>query len=460
VTARARPPAPAPGAPFLLPLRGPIKRYAWGSRTALAALAGRPPSAEPEAELWLGAHPDGSAEARWEGSWVSLRELIARDPAGMLGASVLERSGPELAFLLKVLAIELPLSLQVHPDRTRASEGFARERAAGTTGEARRYRDPRHKPELVVALDELWALHGLLAPDEIRRRFRDAGIAGLAPEMGRLARRGAAGLRDFVAALLGLEGDHRSRVLDEARAAVAGARRLGIAEGAGRGAISAPAAGPRFAPRRDRPGAAASSSPERHDDPRDRVEHWLGRLLDLHPEDPAALAPLFLGLVRLAPGQGLFQSPGVLHCYLGGAGVEVMASSDNVVRAGLTEKHVDVDEVLEVARFESAPAAVVAPSRLREGVTGWKCDAEEFELVRLDAPFAEAAPGDAATLTLRAALLLGVCVRGEGRLSCPPSGEEIAVRSGAAFAVRPGAGTLRLEGDATLYAAAPRGTAS
>ena len=399
-----------PRRPFLLPLRGPIKNYAWGSRTVLAGLAGRDaPALEPEAELWIGAHEQGSSEVAADGAWVSLRETIARDPVELLGASGVERFGSELPFLLKVLAIERPLSLQVHPDRRQAAAGYRRERATGVAPEEGSYRDARHKPELIVALEPLWALHGLREPDAIRRRFSEAGVDSFAREAERLEREGAAGLLDFLAELLGLSGEKKDRVLNEARIA-----------------------------------AGATEAASSRDDPL----FWVGRLLDLYPEDPAVLAPLFMHLVRLEPEQGLFQAPGVLHCYLEGAGVEVMASSDNVVRAGLTAKPIEVAEVLAVADTTPGEPISIAPREVSPGIARYPAAAEEFQLLVLETTNARSV-----SLAAPEGLLLGICTRGEGLIDAPSRGESLTLASGGAFAARPGAGALRLEGDVRVYAA-------
>ena len=282
-----------------------------------------------------------------EGEWQSLRELIERDPEGFLGAPSVERFGAEAPFLLKILAIDQPLSLQAHPDRTQAAAGFDRERAAGVGPDAGSYRDRRHKPELIVALEPLWMLRGLLEPAEIRRRFAEAGIASFAAETDRLASRGPDGLRDFLAAWFGVAGSARERLLDETRRAAAAARGAHLS--------------------RDQPG------------------YWLARLSELHPADPAALAPLALHLVRLAPGEGSFQPSRILHSYLEGVGVEVMANSDNVVRAGLTAKPVDVRELLAVVdAMPTAPRLQTAVANAR-GAARYESKVEEFELWRLEA---------------------------------------------------------------------------
>jgi mannose-6-phosphate isomerase len=397
--------------PYLLPLRGAVQNYAWGSRTFLAGLRGATvPSAEPEAELWMGAHPAAPALVRIGERWLSLHEAIAHDPAGFLGAISVERFGVEAPFLLKILAIASPLSLQVHPDRVQARAGFDRERTAGVPLTDGSYRDPRHKPELIVALEPLSVLRGLLDPVEIQRRFAQAGVASFEAETDRLARRGAAGLRDFFAAWLGVSGDARARMLAEAHRASDAATRSGAG-----------------------PGAPA---------------YWVSRLVDLYPDDPAVLAPLALHLVHLAPGEALFQPSRILHSYLDGVGVEVMANSDNVVRAGLTSKPVDVEELLEVVDATPTAPAPMRATAVAGGAARYPSAVEEFELWRL-----EPRSGESATMEDRRAIVIGICTRGTGRLRAPLRGDGLELAAGEAFVARAGVGPIEATGDITLHAA-------
>lgn len=326
-------------------LESPIRCYGWGSHTLLAELQGRPsPTSEPEAELWVGAHPAAPSRVVCEEGRVPLPEWIARDPARVLGADVAGRFGGELPFLLKLLAVERPLSLQAHPDARRAREGFERERRAGLAAgdPARSYRDARHKPELVCALHRFHTLSGLREPAAAAELFAALGVPAF--DDVRMALEQAARGGDPARALARLLGPSRPARRD----AVAAARRA---------ASACAGADPAFA--------------------------WVVRLADLHPEDPAALAPLLLRLVDLAPGEALFLPPGELHCHLQGAAVEVMASSDNVVRGGLTDKPVDVDELLRVARFAPAEPAPVAARAASGAEQAFAVPCAEFQLARL-----------------------------------------------------------------------------
>lgn len=171
-------------------LRGAIRTYAWGSRTAIAEFTGRPtPTPHPEAELWLGAHPADPAYLETGGGAESLLEVVAADPIGQLGAASVAEFGDQLPFLLKVLAADEPLSLQAHPSAQQAADGFAREEAAGVplNSPIRNYRDRNHKPELVVALDRFEALAGFRDPGDTVDLFRALDVEALTPYVNLLA---------------------------------------------------------------------------------------------------------------------------------------------------------------------------------------------------------------------------------------------------------------------------------
>jgi mannose-6-phosphate isomerase len=336
-------------------LECPIRRYAWGSRTELARIQGRPvPSPHPEAELWAGAHP--SAPATVAGT--PLPERIAADPTGTLGGPVVERFGARLPFLLKLLAADAPLSLQVHPDPDQAAAGFAGEQARGIPIDAprRRYLDPHHKPELLVAVSEFRALCG----------FRDPAVT--ADLLGRL---GVPELAGTVAAL---------RAGDLAEAMVS---------------LLVPAGG------RAAPVAAVAAAAKDLGGPYDLV----GELASAYPDDPGVIVALLLNQVTLAPGEAIFMPAGNLHAYLRGTGVEIMAASDNVLRGGLTPKYVDVAELLRVVRFEALDDPVRSPEPAGPGVVTWPVPVPDFRLHRVrlgaEARHAEvAAPGPRVVLCL------------------------------------------------------------
>jgi len=393
----------------LLRLENPIRDYAWGSRSWIAELTGRgSPAAGPEAELWMGAHPQAPSQVCAEGRRVALGEWIARDPAGVLGARVAERFGARLPFLLKLLAAERPLSIQAHPDARQARQGFERENARGIAPDApeRHYRDPFPKPELICALAPFEALRGFRPPAEIGARLDALATPALAQERALLESvdEGEA-LRAWLAALLRMEPERAQRVVGE------------LAEAAGARAGDDPACA------------------------------WLVRLAALHPGDPGALAPLFLNWLRLEPGQAMFLPAGELHAYLCGFGIEVMASSDNVLRGGLTAKHVDVAELLEVLRFRSDPVQVLVPERLSDREAVYATPAAEFRLSRI-------AVGEPLAIDERVGVEILLCTEGEVRVRAEREPQTLALPQGASCLLAASAGTYRLEGAGSLWRAA------
>lgn len=322
----------------LYKLRTEIRNYQWGSRTALAQLRGdSTPSMEPEAELWVGGHPSAASRLCRDGEWQRLDRVLEVDAVAVMGEEAVARFGRALPFLLKILAIESPLSLQAHPDAERARVGFDREEQAGIPhhGKNRNYRDRNPKPEIVVALTDFRALRGLRRAVETERLLAVSGIAELLPDdtQNELAR-----------------GDELKAMASMLRA-------------------TTPAALARIADRLERGGRAPS-------------EGLTHELLEIYPRDPAALAPFFLEIIELEAGEAMFTPPGVLHAYLGGVAIELMANSDNVLRAGLTSKCVDLDALLAILSPDRSAWQVAT---IRRGLEiEFSTSAEQFRLSRLD----------------------------------------------------------------------------
>ena len=343
--AGARPAPDIPAATAAVLLDNPVRPYAWGSATAIPDLLGVPPTGEPQAELWLGAHPAAPSRLRSGGT---LAELVEADPLGELSAPVVERFGPRLPFLMKVLAAERPLSLQAHPDRDRARDGYAAQERRGIPKDApeRTYVDANHKPELVCALTPFDGLCGFRAvPETLRLLDLLAGPApALAPYADALrARPDQRGLREVVGAIL--TGPAAARPELVASVAVACAE-LG--------------AGPY------------------------RLEReTVTELAQAYPDDAGVVITLLLNRVRLAPGEAMFLGAGNLHCYLRGTAVEVLASSDNVLRGGLTTKHVDAPELLRVLDVAAGPPPLLAPVPAGRGVLGYVPPVPDFRLDRI-----------------------------------------------------------------------------
>jgi len=318
----------------------PVMPYAWGSRDAIATLQGRPASGVAEAELWMGAHPQAPSELLLDGSHLErLDAVIAADPVGVLGQRCFERFGARLPFLLKVLAAEQPLSLQVHPDDEQARRGFAAEEAAGIDRLApeRNYRDPFGKPEMLVALTDFDVLQGFRPADEAAATLSALRIDGLDPLIEALqdgTPTGAVFLR-----LIDWPADDCARIVAEVSAA-----------------CSALAA--------------------------DGVFPWIARLAATYPSDPGVVGVLLLNHLTLHPLQGLYVRPGQIHAYLHGTGIEVVGGSDNVIRGGLTPKHVSAVELRAILSVDAAAPALVAPVVSADGGQTWPTPQPEFELRR------------------------------------------------------------------------------
>jgi mannose-6-phosphate isomerase len=299
-------------------IRGAIRTYAWGSRTAIPEFTGRPiPAAHPEAELWLGANPGDPSWLEETGGGVSLLQAVRDDPEGQLGAAVRARFGDALPFLLKVLAADEPLSLQAHPSAEQAAEGYQREERLGipVNSPVRNYRDASHKPELLVALHQFEALAGFRPAAKTIELLQALAVSDLDPFIDLLNDQSDAdGLRAlFTTWITAPQPD-----IDVLVTAVLD------------GAIAYLSCGAKeFA-------AEAKTVLE---------------LGERYPGDAGVLAALLLNRITLGPGEGIYLSAGNLHAYLRGVGLEVMANSDNVLRGGLTPKHVDVPELLRVLNF-------------------------------------------------------------------------------------------------------------
>ena len=321
----------------ICPLRNPIREYAWGSRSAIAALLGEPvPTLRPQAELWMGAHGSDASQVRCGGRWISLGELLREDPMGILGGEVAARFDGQLPFLFKVLAAGQPLSIQAHPGRDQARDGFERENAAGIALDApeRCFRDPRGKPELICALTPFSALRGFRTIPAIVDGFRAYQIDELDSEVAALAGApSAAGLEEFIAALLTAPQDRIALAIAQAVAS----------------------------------GCASDT-------------RWITELAARYPRDPGALAPLFLNVVEMVPGEAMHLGAGDFHSYLEGVGIEIMGNSDNVLRGGLTEKPVNVAELQRVLCFEPSAATLLCGRDVSPGERSYETPAEEFEL--------------------------------------------------------------------------------
>jgi mannose-6-phosphate isomerase len=358
--------------------------YPWGSAGDIPEFLGIPASGEPVAELWMGAHPDMPSLVVRDGETRSLADVIAADPRAELGPEVVDRFGPRLPFLLKVLAAARPLSLQVHPGKRYAERAYAAQQRR--PGAPRDYTDDNHKPELICALRDGFAgLCGFRPLPGSRELLAELDLAGLAELAAGLAQGGAdpaGALRGLVTGVLTGETDRAPLIAAVGQAC----RRVAVAGGPWGPACAAYAV-----------------------------------IAAAYPADPGVLVALLLNYVELAEGEALFVGAGVPHCYLHGLGAELMASSDNVLRAGLTSKRVNVPELLRVLDFRPAEPAVLRPVPGCDGAA-YPTTVDDFRLSRLDlGDQPSALPGGGPQIVL--------CIAGSARLR-DRSGHELELRRG------------------------------
>ncbi|MFD0026086.1 mannose-6-phosphate isomerase, class I [Streptomyces sp. NPDC058382] len=384
-------------------LSNTVRPYAWGSTTAIPALLGVAPTGEPQAEVWMGAHPGAPSRiTRTESGPATeqpLTDVIAADPVRELGSATVDKFGPRLPFLLKLLAAGAPLSLQVHPDLAQAQQGYADEERRSVPIDAphRTYKDANHKPELICALTPFDGLCGFRDPIEAAEAMEGLGIDSLKPYADLLrAHPEEAALREVLTAILTAD---PAQMAETVTAAAAAAERIG-------GAYT----------------------------PYARIAHHF-------PGDAGVIAAMLLNYVQLQPGEAMFLGAGVPHAYLDGLGVEIMANSDNVLRCGLTPKHIDVPELLRIVRFEATDPGVLRPEASPSGEELYETPVDEFRLSRFDL-----SPGaDPVDLTASTPQIL-LCTAG-----APQAGDLALVPGDSVFV--PAGETAEVTGTGTLFRA-------
>ncbi|WP_328790213.1 MULTISPECIES: mannose-6-phosphate isomerase, class I [unclassified Streptomyces] len=378
-------------------LTNTIRPYAWGSTTALPALLGVEPTGEPQAEMWMGAHPGAPSRIDRGAGERALSDVIAADPEGELGAATVAKFGPRLPFLFKILAAGAPLSLQVHPDLLQAREGFEDEERRGVPIDAdhRNYKDPNHKPEMICALTAFDGLCGFRPPLEAAELLEGLDVDSLKPYADLLrAHPEEAALREMLTAVLIADRAEMAHTVHEVAAAVT---RLGG----------------RYTP--------------------------YVTLVHHFPGDPGVIAAMLLNHVRLQPGEAMFLGAGVPHAYIDGLGVELLANSDNVLRAGLTPKHVDVPELLKIAKFEPGDPNLLRPEG--DGEEVYETPIDEFRLSRF-----LLAPGGASRVLPHDTPQILLCTAGS------PRAGELALAPGESVFV-PAGEKVELSGSGTIFRA-------
>lgn len=398
-------------------MKNPIQTYAWGSHTAIAALLGdESPSTEPQAELWMGAHLKSPSKVFFDSRWVPLSELIGRYPTELLGRKVAEKFDRSLPFLFKVLAAAEPLSIQAHPDAQQAVDGFQRENLKGLSlsDPQRNYRDDRPKPECLCALAPFTGLCGFRTPEEIL-----SVSAPVWPKDDTAAldivhnTKSTNGLHDFFLFLMQLDKEHRTELTAR------------VVESA--------------APLEDQ----------------NEAYRWVSRLNKKYLGDIGVLSPLMLNLITLQPNEAVYLPPRQLHAYLDGIGIEVMANSDNVLRGGLTPKHVDLPELTKILDFHPHKPEILTPKFRTESQGVYDSSSEAFCLTLL-------------TVTGRRPLSINarfqgpeiiLAIKGKCGIRGRNDQNDLTIEQGESVFIPAAVETYTLSGDARLFRAAVNLTA-
>lgn len=400
--------------PEVLRLQGVVQHYDWGGFQFIPDLLGvENATRRPFAELWIGAHAKAPSIAETAEGNEPLDEWIAEDPEAILGAAANARFSGRLPYLFKILDVHKMLSIQAHPTLVQARRGFARENEQGIRLEAsdRNYKDDNHKPEIGVALTEFWMLHGFRPLEQMARIFAET------PEVGALMpafsqRLAEAGHDHGVRRQLLRELYSHTMTMPQEQVDVLLNRLI----------------------------ARLQAKPV---DDKDSADYWALRAAENFPlpdghRDRGIFSVYLLNLIHMQPGQGTFQPAGVLHAYLEGVNVELMANSDNVLRGGLTTKHVDVPELLDILTFEGGVPHVFEGELLSAHQRVYRTPAEEFELSRIALPagdrFAgESAYGPLAMLVLQGSAELAACGKslrlGQGAIAFVPCGVQFVLET-------------------------------
>jgi len=395
-------------------LKNAVQDYAWGSRTDIPDLLGEPVTGKPQAELWMGAHPKAPSLVFYDGTWRSLLDLIEAFPIEMLGQQAAEKFGKKLPYLFKVLAAAEPLSVQAHPNASQAREGFARENRLEIplTAAHRNYKDDNHKPECICALTDFWGMNSFRRISEIITNLSALSGHILDNEIDLLKKQPTAiGLKELFQSLLSLPEDRKQAAI-----------------------------------------AAGVSHAESSAEKADPVSMWIRRLHDAYPSDIGALFPAILNLYRLTPGQALFLAAGEPHAYLEGLGIELMANSDNVLRGGLTKKHLDVPELIHVLTFQEQEPSVILPQLCNAVEWIYETPADEFRLTRLSLT-----PGRRWVSHDDRSIDILLCTQGQLSIGGNPAHEPVSLKKGMSAVVPAAVGAYHIDGVGVCYKASVPG---
>ena len=392
-------------------LKNTIQEYVWGSRTAIPELMGQPsPADQPQAELWMGAHSKAPSLVGTGDGWKSLQKLLYEYPLEILGKRIAGKYHGKLPFLFKVLAAAEPLSIQAHPGADAAKEGFAREEMLAIPFDAsnRNYKDTNHKPECLCALIPFWGLCGFRSISEISSLLSQLCPETLGELLGLLQKNTHTnGLQIFFQSIMQMSPQKQAEIVHEA------VRHAQI---------------------------IAHERPE---------YDWVVRLHLAYPSDIGVIFPAILNLIHLQPGEALFLEPGELHAYLSGVGIELMANSDNVLRCGLTSKHVDIAELMGILSFDEKAVDILLPENRENHEGCYRTPAEEFELSVISL-----GDGDIYTSSKDRSVEILLCTSGEHTITEAGSRKSLTLAGGASVLIPAAVSGYVIQGQGVIYKAA------
>ncbi len=391
-------------------LKNSVQNYAWGSTTAIQELLGQEvDKGKPAAELWLGAHPKAPSMVKLEEGYGSLADIIKQNPEELLGRTVAEKFNNSLPYLFKILAAAKPLSIQAHPSLKQAKEGFKSENMQNIPLNApdRNYRDENHKPECICALTQFWALNGFRKIADIISLMDKLGVKGMDDELNHLKRSpDSDGLKNFFKSIMSMNLKRSELIVAD---------------------------------------AAARAEKNTDNNP---VFKWIVKLNKEYPADMGVFSPVFLNLILLEPGQAMFLPAGELHAYLKGVGIELMANSDNVLRGGLTPKHVDVPELLKVLNFKEREVEILTPVYISECESFYKSQAEEFIL-----SYISVTDGKEYISPEKRSIEILICCSGKALFTEPGREYSLEVSKGLSVVIPSAVARYDIKGDAVFYKA-------
>lgn len=389
-------------------LKNTVQEYSWGSKTIIPKLLGKKyPTKKPQAELWMGSHPKLPSEILSNGNHTPLDQVIHKNPKALLGKKAAHKFQGELPFLFKVLAVNRPLSLQAHPDEKQARSGYQKEIKARIplSAENRNFKDPNAKPEILCAVTPFWALCGF-RPFEEMLTLIDMVHSPTLKEISKPLKKDphAAGLKRFFTQLMNLVESKKAGVIAEVAKFARTHQTLN----------------PAF--------------------------HWITKLHKLHPNDIGMIAPLLLNLIHLREDEAIYFPPRQLHSYLEGFGMELMGNSDNVLRGGLTPKHLDVEGLIHILNFSPARVHILKPIPVSKAEKMIPSALQEFSLSMIEVR-------KNVSMTSRASrnIEMMICLKGNGTIE---AGQKILkFRQGTSWLVPAAAGVYTIRGNAKIYKA-------